>query len=115
MWNPKSSSFLHGNIPLKLLKTGGRGGLNKFLHREALPQGLTPCLFIHYLYGGRSRGEDRGAGDWALPYLRVWMPPLPPHPAYLKVWIGTALTEKVTFVFRKPFIDKCEMLPLSHT
>ena len=27
---------------------------------------------------------------------------------------GTALTEKVTFVFRKPFIDKCEMVPLSH-
>ena len=79
MWNPKSSSFLHGNIPLKLLKTGGRGGLNKFLHREALPQGLTPCLFIHYLYSGRSRGEDRGAGDWAGPLSQgLDAPPLSP-------------------------------------
>ena len=61
--------------------------------------------------GERIGGLETGLG----PYLRVWMPPLSPHPAYLKVWIGTALTEKVTFVFRKPVIDKCEMLPLSYT
>ena len=60
MCNPKSSSFLHGNIPLELLKTWGGGVLNKVSHREALPQGLTPCLFIHYLYSGGSRGEDLG-------------------------------------------------------
>ena len=28
---------------------------------------------------------------------------------------GTALTEKAAFDFRKPFIDNCEMVPLSHT
>ena len=91
MWNPKSSSFLHSNIPLELLKTWGGGEvLNKALHREALPQGLTPCLFIHYLYSGRSRGEDWGAGDWALPYLRVWMPP-PSSPPRLSLGLDPAL------------------------
>ena len=37
MWNPKSSSFLHGNIPLEPGGGGGGGVLNKVLQREALP------------------------------------------------------------------------------
>ena len=57
--------------------------------------------------GERIGGLETGLG----PYLRVWMPPLSPHPAYLKVWIGTALTEKVTFVFRKLSLTNAKCYP----
>ena len=115
MWNPKSSSFLHGNIPLELLKTWGGGSTQQSLTQGGSAPRSNP-LFI-YTLSLQWQIQGRGLGGWRLgtPLSQgLDAPPFIPTPLISRTGSGTALTEKVAFVFPKPFIGKCEMVPLSH-